>query len=81
MEWSNSKERIPDVTGHYLIIYSRSICANEMAVAFFSREDWECEKDALENAGWEYATIGDHEDVLYWRPLPSPPKGCKCFSF
>lgn len=71
-KWINVKDRLPERTGDYLIIYSREICRPEMAVAFFSAEDAEdCPYDT--NYGFEYTTYGDHKDVLYWMPLPEMP--------
>lgn len=71
-EWISVKDRLPEGTGDYLIIYSREICRPEMAVAFFSAEDAEdCPYDT--NYGFEYTTYGDHKDVLYWMPLPEMP--------
>lgn len=71
-EWISVKDRLPEGTGNYLIIYSREICRPEMAVAFFSAEDAEdCPYD--KNYGFEYTTYGDHKDVLYWMHLPEMP--------
>lgn len=71
-KWISVKDRLPEGTGYYLIIYSREICRPEMAVAFFSAEDAEdCPYDT--NYGFEYTTYGDHKDVLYWMPLPEMP--------
>ena len=68
--WIPCSERMPEVTDHYLIQYSRHICRDEMAVAFYSVE--EAESDS--NYTWEFKPFADCKEVIAWMPLPQPYK-------
>lgn len=69
-EWILCSERMPQVTGYYLIQHTRAICADEMAVAFYSVEEAEVDS----NYTWEFKTIADVKEVIAWMPLPEPYK-------
>lgn len=66
--WIPVTERLPESTGYYLITYTREICENEMAVAFFSREDYECN----DPKPWTCSTSGDLKKIIAWMPMPDP---------
>ena len=68
--WIPCSERMPEVTGYYLIQYSRRICSDEMAVAFYSVEEAEID----ENYTWEFKPFADCKEVIAWMPLPQPYK-------
>lgn len=68
--WIPCSERMPEVSDHYLIQYSRHICRDEMAVAFYSVEEAELDK----NYTWEFKPFGDCKEVIAWMPLPTPYK-------
>lgn len=69
--WIPVSEKMPTMTDFYLIQYSRKICHDEMAVAFYSVE--EAESD--ENYTWEFKPIcGEYKEVKAWMPLPYPYK-------
>ncbi len=68
-EWIPVNEKMPEVTGYYLIQYSRAICRDEMAVAYYSVE----EKESDSNYEWEFKPCcGEYKEVVAWRPLPKP---------
>ena len=70
-EWIPVSKKMPAITDFYLIQYSRKICRDEMAVAFYSVE--EAESD--ENYTWEFKPIcGEYKEVKAWMPLPYPYK-------
>lgn len=64
--WIPCSERMPEVSDYYLIQYSRHICSDEMAVAYYSVE--EAESDS--NYTWEFKPFGDCKEVIAWMPLP-----------
>lgn len=66
--WIPVRERMPEKTDYYLIQYSREVCPDEMAVAFYSVE--EAEVDG--NYTWEFKPIADCKEVIAWQPLPEP---------
>ena len=68
--WIPCSERMPEVSDHYLIQYSRHICPDEMAVAYYSVEEAECDK----NYTWEFKPFADCKEVIAWMPLPEPYK-------
>lgn len=69
--WIPVKERLPEVTGYYLIQYSRKVCHDEKAVAFYSVEEKESDPDY----DWEFKPqCGEYEEVLAWMPLPDDYK-------
>ena len=68
--WITVSEKMPTITDFYLIQYSRKICHDEMAVAFYSVE--EAESD--ENYTWEFKPFADCKEVIAWMPLPNPYK-------
>lgn len=68
--WISCNERMPETTGYYLIQYSRRICQDEMAVAFYSVEEAELDK----NYTWEFKPFADLKEVIAWMPLPKPYK-------
>ena len=68
--WIPCSERLPETTGYYLIQYSRRICQDEMAVAFYSVEEAELDK----NYTWEFKPFADLKEVIAWMPLPKPYK-------
>lgn len=69
--WIPVSERLPEHTDYYLIQYSRKICADEMAVAFYSVEEAELDKDYT----WEFKPqCGEYKDIIAWMPLPEPYK-------
>lgn len=59
-------ERMPQKTDYYLIQYSREVCPDEMAVAFYSVEEAEIDS----NYTWEFKPIADCKEVIAWQPLP-----------
>ena len=65
-KWIPVVEQVPDCTGDYLVTYTRELCANEMAVAFFSREDYDCN----DPQPWECCALGDVQEIIAWMPLP-----------
>lgn len=65
-KWIPVAEQVPERTGDYLVTYTRELCANEMAVAFFSREDYECN----DPQPWECRALGDMQEIIAWMPLP-----------
>jgi hypothetical protein len=68
-EWIPVNEKMPEVTGYYLIQYSRAICRDEMAVAYYSVE----EKESDPNYEWEFKPCcGEYKEVVAWMPLPKP---------
>ena len=68
--WIPVSERLPEKTDYYLIQYSREVCPDEMAVAFYSVEEAEVDS----NYTWEFKPIADCKDVIAWQPLPQPYK-------
>ena len=68
IKWTLCSEQQPLHTGWYLVTYTRKICRNEVAVAFFSREDYE----AHDPNPWEITTYADCEEIIAWQPCPSP---------
>ena len=68
--WIPCNERMPETTGYYLIQHSRRICQDEMAVAFYSVEEAELDK----NYTWEFKPFADLKEVIAWMPLPKPYK-------
>lgn len=68
--WIPCSERLPEVSDYYLIQYSRRICPDEMAVAFYSVEEAECDS----NYTWEFKPFADCKEVIAWMPLPQPYK-------
>lgn len=65
--WTPISEGMPKVTGYYLIQYSREICADEMAVAFYDVEEKESDPDYE----WEFKpNCGEYKEVIAWMPLP-----------
>ena len=66
--WIPCNERMPKTTDYYLIQYSRHICQDEMAVAFYSVEEAELDK----NYTWEFKPFADLKEVIAWMPLPKP---------
>jgi hypothetical protein len=64
--WIPCSKKMPKVSDHYLIQYSRHICPDEMAVAFYSVE--EAEVDG--NYTWEFKPYADCKEVIAWMPLP-----------
>ncbi len=69
VKWIPIKDRMPSITGYYLIQYTRAVCADEMAVAFYSVE----EKELDPNYTWEFKTNGgDCKEVIAWMSLPEP---------
>ena len=68
--WIPCSERMPEVSDFYLIQHSRHICSDEMAVAFYSVEEAECD----ENYTWEFKPFADCKEVVAWMPLPQPYK-------
>ncbi len=69
-EWIPCNERMPEVSDYYLIQHSRHICQDEMAVAFYSVEEAELDK----NYTWEFKPFADCKEVIAWMPLPEPYK-------
>ena len=67
-KWIPVSERMPEVSDHYLIQYSRHICPDEMAVAYYSVEEAELD----ENYTWEFKPFADCKEVIAWMPLPEP---------
>lgn len=66
-KWIPVKERLPENTDYYLIQYSRKICPDEKAVAFYSVEEKESDPDY----DWEFTPqCGEYKEVLAWMPLP-----------
>lgn len=49
-----------------MIQYSREVCPDEMAVAFYSVEEAEVDS----NYTWEFKPIADCKEVIAWQPLP-----------
>lgn len=68
--WIPCNERMPEATDYYLIQYSRRICQDEMAVAFYSVEEAELDK----NYTWEFKPFADLKEVIAWMLLPKPYK-------
>lgn len=68
--WISVSEKLPEKTDYYLIQYSREVCPDEMAVAFYSVEEAEVDS----NYTWEFKPIADCKEVIAWRPLPKPCK-------
>ena len=68
--WIACSERLPKITDWYLIQHTRKYCHDEMAVAFYSVEEANCD----ENYTWEFETFSDVKEVIAWRPLPEPYK-------
>ena len=68
--WIPVSERLPEKTDYYIIQYSREVCPDEMAVAFYSVEEAEVDS----NYTWEFKPIADCKDVIAWQPLPQPYK-------
>lgn len=68
--WIPVSERLPEKTDYYLIQYSREVCPNEMAVAFYSVEEAEVDS----NYTWEFKPIADCKEVIAWQPLPQSYK-------
>ena len=68
--WTPCNERMPETTDYYLIQHSRHICQDEMAVAFYSVEEAELDK----NYTWEFKPFADLKEVIAWMPLPEPYK-------
>ena len=68
--WIPVSERMPEKTDYYLIQYSREVCPDEMAVAFYSVEEAEVDS----NYTWEFKPIADCKEVIAWMPLPQPYK-------
>ena len=64
--WIPCSERMPEVSDYYLIQHSRHICRDEMAVAYYSVEEAECD----ENYTWEFKPFADCKEVIAWMPLP-----------
>lgn len=64
--WIPVSERMPQKTDYYLIQYSREVCPDEMAVAFYSVEEAELDS----NYSWEFKPIADCKEVIAWQPLP-----------
>jgi hypothetical protein len=64
---------MPKVSDHYLIQYSRYICPDEMAVAYYSVEEAEVD----ENYTWEFKPFADCKEVIAWMPLPKPYRESK----
>lgn len=69
-KWIPCSERLPEVSDYYLIQHPRRICPDEMAVAFYSVEEAELDK----NYTWEFKPFADCEEVIAWMPLPKPYK-------
>lgn len=68
--WIPVSERLPEKTDYYLIQYSREVCPDEMAVAFYSVEEAEVDS----NYTWEFKPIADCKEVIAWMSLPQPYK-------
>lgn len=68
LQWIPCNERMPEVSDYYLIQHSRRICQDEMAVAFYSVEEAELDK----NYTWEFKPFADCKEVIAWMSLPSP---------
>ena len=66
VKWIPVSERLPEKTDYYLIQYSREVCPDEMAVAFYSVEEAEVDS----NYTWEFKPIADCKEVRAWMPLP-----------
>lgn len=67
--WILVNEGMPKHTGFYLIQYSREICHDELAVAYYSVEEKESDPDYE----WEFKPIcGEYKEVIAWMPLPKP---------
>lgn len=65
--WTPVNEGMPKVTDYYLIQCSREVCADEMAVAYYSVEEKESDPDYT----WEFKPIcGEYKKVIAWMPLP-----------
>lgn len=67
-KWIPVEEKLPEETDYYLIQYSREVCPDEMAVAFYSVEEAEVDS----NYTWEFKPIADCKEVIAWQPLPQP---------
>lgn len=64
--WTPVSEGMPKKTDYYLIQYSRKICPDEMAVAFYDVE----EKESDPNYSWEFKpNCGEYKEVIAWMPL------------
>lgn len=69
--WTPVSEGMPTYTDYYLIQYSREICGDEMAVAYYSVE----EKRSDPDYDWEFhPQCGEYKEVIAWMPLPGKYK-------
>ena len=65
--WTPVSEGMPKYIDYYLIQYSREVCGDEMAVAFYDVE----EKRSDPDYEWEFRpTTHEYKEVVAWMPLP-----------
>lgn len=65
-QWISVKDRLPDTVDDCLVWYSCDTAfgkSKSVGISFCSRDDW-----------YKKHLNGDNIVVLYWMPLPEPPK-------
>lgn len=63
MEWINVKDKLPTNDGIYYVCFE--------STELFSRS---CGREWFLNGEWVQEPMGFHLDIIYWMPLPTPPK-------
>jgi len=62
-KWISVKERLPDSDGMYEVCYESTEISERC-----------CAREWFIDGEWIPTSLTNHLDIIYWMPLPEPPK-------